>query len=169
MSAQEYNPRADVDRATVLIAELVKAKDELDMIEARLKAHALAHPEEQQALEDADREGKQYLAQGTELGVPVVITADSLVQSFLPESVVHQRLMAEFPHDYKRFFARVTRYETMQDDGKKFRAGVRELLGDRAPAFITACLSRNKDGIPKNVIKVDWKRLAPVKQEEAEA
>jgi hypothetical protein len=38
------------------------------------------------------------------------------------------------------------------------RAKAAGVLGAGAPAFVTACLQRDKNGIPKNKIAVEWAR-----------
>jgi hypothetical protein len=152
---ENYDPRDDVDRASVLLKTLVDAKTELDLIEGRLIACALAHPEDQISLEDTEREGRRYLAKGTAITVPIVITADLLVKSFQHGSALHKRLAALQPLKFELFFKEVTRWEIVEDDGKKFRRLTREMLGEEAADFVNACLARDKDGIPKNSIKVD--------------
>ena len=60
------------------------------------------------------------------------------------------------------FYKPVNKYENRFDSGKKFRALADELLAKDAPAFITACLARDKDGIPKSDIKIMWEETESV-------
>jgi hypothetical protein len=34
------------------------------------------------------------------------------------------------------------------------------ILGESAPIFVDACLARDKNGIPKSQIKVEWDRAS---------
>ena len=149
--------RADVDRGLEIVAEIEKLEVELKAIDERLKTAALNG--EQVELKDAAREGRQYRAAGSEQIVPVIITSDMLVGSFAAGSDTHEKIRLAAGHgktDVDDFFKRVVKYENRFDSGKKFRARADELLTKDAPAFITACLSRDKDGIPKTAIKVMW-------------
>ena len=62
-------------------------------------------------------------------------------------------MAGDFFHD---FFSLSQVYESKVKDGKQFRSKAAELLGPRAPAFITACLARDKHGMPKSDVKVEW-------------
>ncbi len=148
--------KADIDRGLAIIAELEKLEAELKAIEVRVKAAALHG--EQVELKDADREGKQYLAAGTQRIVPVILTADLIVGSFTANGPKHVEISGALPagHSVRAFFKPTSVYKNVYDDGKKFRATADELLGKAAPAFITACLARDKDGIPKSDIKIMW-------------
>lgn len=152
--------RADVDRGLRIVAELTQLEDELDEIEARLAAAGLEG--DQVELNDPDREGRQYLAQGSERIVPVVFTADLLVGQFQADSDVQHRIWEALPvtrlDHYRTFFRSVRIFKSSFESGKAFRAKAAELLGDAAPAFISACLQRDKDGIPKSKVKIDWHR-----------
>ena len=64
--------RHDVDRGLEIREQIEKLTAELKEIEARLKEAGL-HAD-QVDLQDADREGKQFLAQGTQRIVPVIFT-----------------------------------------------------------------------------------------------
>ena len=83
--------KADIDRGLAIIAELEKLETELKAIEVRVK-HAALHGE-QVELKDADREGKQYRAAGTERIVPVILTADKIIGEFGRDSQRHLQIM----------------------------------------------------------------------------
>jgi hypothetical protein len=159
---------ADVDRGLVVVAQLKQLKDELKSLEERLKQDALDRPDEHEPLVDEEREGRQFIAVGTELRLPIVITADKLVQSFTAHSKVHTRIEPFACGKLLSFFAPTTTYEAIEDDGKAFRALAVELLGEQAPRFIAACRSVDRDGIPKSDVKVEWQQAAAhAKLEEA--
>lgn len=113
-------------------------------------------------LADADRDGRQWLAHGTLGIVPVVFTSDLLLKSFAPKSKHHERITLAAtiqegePSLIGHFYEPVKKLETKFKDGKKFRTHAAEMLGDKAPAFITACLQRDKFKLPKSSVKVLW-------------
>ncbi|MDR3457998.1 MAG: hypothetical protein P4N60_11170 [Verrucomicrobiae bacterium] len=147
--------RADVDRGLVIRAEIEKLAVELKEIEARLKEAGLHG--EQIELTDADREGRQFLATGSEQIVPVIFTADIIMGEFPNDSAKHKRILKLVNAPVlSNFYKPVSKHENRFDNGKKFRALAEELLGKEAPAFITACLARDKEGTPKNAVKVMW-------------
>jgi hypothetical protein len=152
--------RADVDRGLEIRDEIEKLEVELKDIDARLKEAALLG--EQVELTDADREGRQFLATGSERIVPVILTSDMIVGEFAMTSDRQMTVMDSL-HSFDdrhekfiEFFKPVRKFENRFDSGKKFRALAAEILGEKAPAFITACVARDKDGIPKSAIKVMW-------------
>lgn len=148
---------ADVDRGLVIKKQIAELALELAEIEDRLVKAGLAG--DQVELEDPDREGRQWLARGTEQIVPVVFTADLLVNSFANGSIVQGKIMdALGEHPMGNFFRRVTGFVTQFDSGKKFRAHATEMLGASAPKFISACLRRDKEGTPKSQIRIEWDR-----------
>lgn len=144
--------QADVDRGIEIRSEMEELKAQLKEIEARLTKAALRS--EQIPLVDADREGRQFLAKGSTQTVPVIITADNIVASFPQDSALHMQLRDTIGTQLREFY-KLTWLNRFRD-GKEFRALARELLGDRAPALITACLARDKDGIPKNRTIIAW-------------
>lgn len=165
--------RADVDRGLQIVGQMAMLEKELDEIEERLEKAGLEG--EQVELVDPEREGRQYLARGSESVVPVVFTADLLVKSFQEDSAVDARISAALgcsANLMRRFFKRVVKWETIFDSGKQFRAAAAEILGKTAPDFISACLQRDKHGIPKSQTKIDWSRaekIATQSQSEAAA
>ena len=146
--------KADVDRGIEIREQMEKLKAELKDIETRLH-HAALHGE-QVELNDAEREGRQYLATGSDRIVPVILTADLIRASFTANSEIHRQIAAVANGWINRFYKPESKYESRFDSGKKFRQMAAELLGLNAPAFITACVARDKDGIAKSSIKVAW-------------
>ena len=146
--------KADIDRGLAIIAELEKLETELKNIEVRVKHAALRG--EQVELKDADREGKQYLAAGSQRVVPVILTADKIIGEFAAVGPKRDFVLLASRGLMLEFFKPVNKYENRFDNGKKFRKHADELLGKDAPAFVTACLARDKDGIPKSDIKIMW-------------
>lgn len=149
--------RADVDRGLEIRAEIAKLEAELKDIETRVK-HTALHGDHVE-LADADREGKQYLASGSARIVPVIFTSDMIVGEFGHGGPKHLLIADAVNGDDVKIsahFKLVRKFENRFDSGKKFRASAAELLGEKAPQFITACLARDKDGIPKSAIKIMW-------------
>ena len=107
-------------------------------------------------LADADREGKQYLATGTGITLPIVFTADKLVKTFAPKSDVHERIEAASDGQLLRFYRLKPVYECTQKDGKAMRSFAAEILGPKAPALIAAVRQVDKFGVPKSDIKLEW-------------
>ena len=154
--------KADVDRGLEIRAQMEKLKVELKDIETRLH-HAALHGV-QVELADADREGRQYLAAGSERIVPVILTADLIVGEFASDSKRHIEILDSlYPRSgLTLFFKPVSKFENRFDSGKKFRLQALEEFGkDLAPKFITACVARDRDGIAKSSIKVMWEETQP--------
>jgi hypothetical protein len=146
-----------VDRGLALRAEIAAREAELKRITIALEGAALTG--EQVPLEDADREGRQYLARGSTLTVPVIISADVVLKSFADGSKIYARLQ-ELAGMVKlrKFYEPETTWKARFAGGKELRATAAEVLGAAAPAFVTACVQRDKNGIPKNKIAVEWSR-----------
>lgn len=151
---------ADVDRGLAVFAILRELETELKEIEARLKADALARPDEHEPLADAKREGRQFIAVGSAYTLPIIITADKLVGEFAAGSPVHQRIEAAAGGIMAHFFRPVSAFANRFKDGKAFRLQAAELMEGDAPAFIAACRAVDKDGIPKSDIKLQWEAAA---------
>jgi hypothetical protein len=154
--------KADVDRGIEIREQMEKLKAELKDIETRLH-HAALHGE-QVELNDAEREGRQYLAAGSDRIVPVILTADLLVGEFTRDSQRHISILSAINNrtGLLQFFKPVNKYENRFDSGKKFRLHAAEVFGNElAPTFITACVARDKDGIAKSSIKVAWDETKP--------
>jgi len=90
--------------------------------------------------------------------VPVIFTADLLAQSFVDGSKAHARIAAAAVERLPLFYKPTVTWEMIPKNGKVFRRDADAILGKEAPAFITACLQRDKFGLPKNAIKIEWKR-----------
>lgn len=158
---------ADVDRGLEIKAAIATLATELAEIENRLVKAGLDG--DQVELTDPDREGRQWLARGSKQIVPVVFTADLLVQSFANGSVIHGKIVdALGDHPIGNFYRRVSGFATQFESGKKFRAHAAEMLGKDAPAFISACLRRDKEGTPKSQIKIEWDRAVEVGMRKSE-
>jgi glutaredoxin len=142
----------DVDRGLEIVEEIELLKEELKKIEGRLTASGLKG--DQVPLEDEDREGRQWIAKGSDKQVPVIFTADAIIGGFADDSPAHLKIKAAAGSSLKEFF-KIT-WKNRIEDGKKFRARATELLADKAPQFITACLARDKEGMPKSKIVVAW-------------
>ena len=155
---------ADVDRGLAIKKLIADLATELAAIEDRLVKAGLAG--DQVELEDAEREGRQWLARGSGQIVPVVFTADLLTQSFANGSIIHGKIVdALGEHPIGHFYRRVSGFATQFESGKKFRAHAVEMLGKGAPRFISACLRRDKDGTPKSQIRIEWDRAAAIAAE----
>jgi len=148
--------RADVDRGLEIRAQVEKLERELKDIETRLKMHGLQNPGLQVDLKDADRDGKQYLAPGTARVVPVVFTADIIIGEFSAAAPRARMIRDAAKGKLDDFFKSVNKFENRFTSGKIFRLRAGELLAEAAPVFITTCLARDKQGIPKSQIKVEW-------------
>ena len=146
----------DVDRGAEIVAKRKALDAELKDIEARLEQDALDRPDEHEPLADADREGKQFLAAGTGITLPIVFTADKLVKTFAPKSDVHERIEAASDGQLLRFYRLKPVYECTQKDGKAMRSFAAEILGPKAPALIAAVRQVDKFGVPKSDIKLEW-------------
>lgn len=153
--------RSLVDRGLQVVAEIAARQKELKGIEDKLRGVASDRSDQHVPLKAEAREGRQYLARGSALIVPVVFTADKLLGSFQLGSKDAQRIAsAPSPEHFPTFWKPWNGFENRFDDGQKFRARAEALLGDAAPAYINACLARDKDGLPKSDIKIEWKHAA---------
>lgn len=153
----------DIDRGLVLVKEIAELETELKAIKARIEKAALNGP--QIPLEDAERDGMQYLARGTQKVVPVVITADFLVSSFGSLTPKHEEIRAALPNVeplLTDFYAPKLTYERVIEDGQAFRKLAREMMPDIAEPFIQACVARDKHGIAKSAVKIGWDRAKEV-------
>ncbi len=149
--------KSDVDRGLEIREKLEKLEAELKDIETRLQMAGLKNPGEHVELADADRDGKRWLANGSNRVVPVIFTADILIGQFDALSPRAQPIQRAARGKLDYFFKRVIREENRFESGKKFRKQADEMLLEAAPNFITACLARDKDGQPKSRIVVAWK------------
>jgi hypothetical protein len=112
------------------------------------------------------REGRQWIAAGTTMTVPIVFTADNLIGSVtLPSDKLDGAKDIAGEH-FGRFYKKVTKLENVHEDGLDFRKLANELLGDKSAKFIAACRDIKKDGTPKSAKRVELDRAA-VKKEAA--
>ena len=135
-----------------------QARDAAEAIEERLEKAGLAG--EQIALEDEEREGRQFLAHGTSLIVPVVFTADQVVKSFAAESALHRQIAKAAGDKLASFYAEKKTLHAVFETGKLLRRQAAEIFGPAAPEFVTACLARDKFGVVKSQVRVEWNRAA---------
>ena len=155
--------REDVDRGLAIRAQMEKLDAELKDIETRLQMAGLKHPEQHVDLVDPEREGKRWLAHGSDRVVPVIFTADIIIGEFGAATPRAQTIRTAARGKLVDFFKPVNKFENRFDNGKKFRAAAAQLLAEAAPNFITACLARDKEGQPRSRIVVAWKETEPVK------
>jgi len=148
-----------VNEGLELEAAIQKATARQKEIEELLKAHALACPEEHHPLTDKDREGTQFIARGSYGAfVRIVCTADLLVQSFAAGSATHDEISAAATASgvtVADFFQLVRTWKLRAKTGKAFRQLARESADD-PERLITACIRRDKDGVPVSQVKVEW-------------
>jgi len=148
--------KADVDRGLVLCSEIFACERELTEIEKRLIKAASDRPDKHLDLKDAERGGTRWFATGSDKLVPIIFTDDKIVGSFQINSPAHETILAAADGKLLKFFKPINAYKNRFDDGKKFRTLAAELLAASAPAFITACVAKGTDGLPKSDIKIQW-------------
>lgn len=149
-----------IDRGLQLRREIKERQAELKDIEGQIENIGLH--ECHTRLKDEAREGTRWLAPGSACLIPVVFTADKLVQSFADQSPAHKIIESVSNGKMSEFFQLTRTWKTKIDDGKKFRAAADELLGKAAPLFVTACVARDKSGIAKNDIRICWDDAEPL-------
>ena len=155
----------DIERGFELRSTIKAATAELKSIEKRLEQAGLEG--EQIPLQEADREGRQFLARSPKIGriVPVIFESDQVIASFIPGSEVHGILDGLAGDCLPFFYQEIRKFERVAKDGQVFRESARKILGSEAPAFINASLQRDKTGIPKSRTIIGWensKELAEV-------
>ena len=154
----------DIERGIELRSTIKSSQAELKAIEKRLEQAGLEG--EQMPLQEADREGRQFLARSPKLGlaVPVVFESDQIIASFVPDSDIHHVLNDLSIGQLDRFFSETRKFERLQKDGQIYRKTAREILGSTAPSFIAASLQRDKAGIPKSRTVIAWDNARPLDQ-----
>lgn len=146
-----------VDRGLVLCRQLEAAGEELERIEEELAKLALDNPHRQEELLDKNRDGRRFLAQGSERTVPIILTADKIVGEFAEHGARHKALAAIAANRLRHFFVPSNKWENLYTSGKEFRAAAVEILGQAAgDKFIQAALSRDRNGVPKSDIRIHW-------------
>mgnify|MGYP005851966063 CR=1 FL=1 len=149
-----------VDRGLELRREIASLEAEAKVCDEVLRAAALQG--EQVELVDADREGRQFFARGSSAVVPVVLTSDLIMQSFADGSPAHARLEAAAGDRLGKFYRAVTTWKLLARSGKALRMEAALELGDRAAEFVAAAVVRDKYGVPRSNIKVEWERAEEV-------
>ena len=152
--------KTKVDRGLAIRAQMEALKAELEDIETTLESAALAG--EQIPLEERDREGRQFIAHGTEMLVPVVLESDMIMGSFQEGGQAHSNILfaLELHGDvFPQLWKPVSKFEMFAKDGQNYRKKLRELLPPTTAAnVLAASLARDGKGIPKSRVIVDWKR-----------
>lgn len=171
--------RADVEMGLRLHQMLKVVKAGLDEISDRLRADALAHPEEHKPLAEECREGRQWIAPG---GLTVILTADKLVTQFEEGTPIEQAVSATLfmfvestlkdASDEKKsltcialrdeLFKRWTGWTRSIVDGLDFRSAVEKLMPQQptiAEMLIDALKVRDESGVPKSDVKTEWAAL----------
>ncbi|HXI70275.1 MAG TPA: hypothetical protein VNN22_07955 [Verrucomicrobiae bacterium] len=152
-----------VDRGLEIVAAKKSMEAEMEKIVAELEQHGLDHSAQHEELADADRDGKRWFANGTEVSVPMIFTADKLVGEVATKSIKRVEIEAAAGKFFRAFFKPVSGYANVFKDGKQFRKHAHELMGAEAPQFITACVARDKHGIAKSDVKILWDEAAKKK------
>ncbi|HEX4342922.1 MAG TPA: hypothetical protein VH255_06005 [Verrucomicrobiae bacterium] len=157
-----------VDRGLQLRSEISERQIEMERIEEELKKRGLAQSSELEDLKDADREGRRWFAAGTEKIVPVIFTADKIFGSFKSNGATHEIICAALGRRREKlleFYRPETTWGILFKDGKKFRTVAGDVLGSSAPAFITACVARDKFGVARSDIKIEWDEAEKIQME----
>jgi len=154
----------DIERGLDLRNTIKTAQVELKAIEKRLEQAGLEG--DQIPLQEADREGRQFLARSPKLGVivPVVFESDQIVASLQPGTELFHELEFQAAGYFPKFWQSVSKYDRVQKDGQSYRKAARELLGPMAPTFIATSLQRDKNGIPKSRTIIAWEHAKPIDQ-----
>lgn len=152
---------ADIERGLQIKTLMAELADELKAIEARLAAAGAKG--EQIPLQDANREGRQFLARSERRIVPVRFESDLIAASFDPDSIMHKECVAIAGDLLPRFFKQSNKFARVPEDGEDFRILARQLLEpDKFAELIRAVTQRDKKGIAKSKIVVGWKDAKPV-------
>jgi len=152
----------DIERGLELRASIKSSTAELKSIEKRLEQAGLEG--EQIPLQEADREGRQFLARSPKLGVivPVVFESDQVIASIQPDTDVFRELERHSCGHFSKFWQPVSKFDRVQKDGQTYRKAAREIIGPGAPQFIAASLQRDKNGIPKSRTIIAWENAKPL-------
>jgi hypothetical protein len=155
---------SDIERGLELRNTIKTAQAELKSIEKRLEQAGLEG--QQIPLQEADREGRQFLARSPKLGliVPVVFESDQIIASIQPDTATHEALSIIAGVHFGKFWQPVSKLDRIQKDGQAYRKTAREILGELAPGFIAASLQRDKAGIPKSRTIIAWENTKQLDQ-----
>lgn len=154
-----------VDEGLLLQREIDSREKRLKEIEKTLKAYAEVNPTLHIKLKDDEREGTRLLCPGSNCVVPVVFTSDLIRQTLDPKAGDFATISTLAGEHFPQFYGRTVVWTAQHTkaskfDGKAFRAAARELLPD-PEAFISACVRKNKDGIPVSQTRVEWAEATP--------
>lgn len=158
---------SDVSRGLVIRDQIKTWQAELKAIEKRLEQAGLEG--DQIPLQEPDREGRQFIARSHQAGiaVPVIFESDQIVASFRDTSAMALDLI-DFCDEKEirlhEFYSPITSYTRVQKDGQEFRKTARQRLGTLAPEFISHCLQRDKDNIPRSRTIIAWDNAKPLSQ-----
>lgn len=151
----------DVGRGLEIRAQLATLRTELKQIETRLEEAGLSGP--QVPLQEADREGKQFIARGTEHAVPVRFESDQLIASFPADGPLHRQLSDIAGDKFFELFKESHKYERATSDGYKFRSLARTLLEPTEFAkLIRSCTARDKSGLARSKTVIAWDDAKPI-------
>ena len=158
---------SDIERGLDLRTIIKTAQAELKSIEKRLEQAGLEG--DQIPLQEADREGRQFLARSPKLNliVPVVFESDQIVASFRKGSVFDETIQAFCDSREIRlheFFVPETTYSRLAKDGQEFRKTARTMLGSVAPEFVSQCVQRDKAGIARSRTIIAWENAKSLDQ-----
>jgi hypothetical protein len=154
--------KADVERGRVVVHMIAQLEAELKEIEARLITDG--ETGHQEPLQDANREGKQFLASGLTGILPIRFESDLIAGSFSPDDQMHQAVLAAIGEEHlPKFFKDVRKFERIAKDGEAFRKAARQHLEpDAFAALVKAVTMRDKAGIAKSKTVVAWKDIRPL-------
>jgi hypothetical protein len=158
---------ADIARGKEIVDEIKRLEAELRAIESRLEQAGLAG--DQVPLQDKDREGKQFLARGHRLIVPVRFESDLIAGSFDPDSVMHKAVLSALGEEHAAklplFFKDKRTFTRVPKDGQAFRRLARKQLDpDTMAKLVSAVTQKDKAGIPKSKTVVAWDDAKPLDQ-----
>lgn len=130
-------------------------KERIESIEAVLKSRALNVPHE--PLANGSREGRRATLKEGDQSVSVVFESDLLKGSFAFDSDLTTNLQGLCGNRFDALFRTKTTCERRITDGHKFRILVHsELPESSAVAVIEALKDKDKSGIVKSKVSVEW-------------
>ena len=152
----------DIERGLDLRTQIKAAQTELKTIEKRLEQAGLEG--EQIPLQEADREGRQFLARSPKLGllIPVVFESDQIIASIIPGTQTHADLSTIAGEHFGSFWTAINKLDRVAKDGQAYRKTARQILGPDAPDFVAASLQRDKTGIPKSRTIIAWENAKSI-------
>lgn len=149
--------QSDVDRGLAIASQIKDLQWELKIIEKRLEQAALEGVTE--PLQDEAREGRQFIALGSEVKLPVIIESDQIIASYAPHSETEKALESLCGSMVNYLYKPATKFERVPKDGKAYRAAAFDYFGaDLGAKIISASIQRDKNGIPRSRIIIPWDR-----------